>query len=382
MGNAPKLRFEGFDGEWEKHTLLSQVQTVDTGKSKFIPKKTGKYEILGSTSVIGYDDNYDYEGDFLLTARVGANAGDLYRFSGKVKISDNTVFIQGSQLDFIFYSLIHCNIKRLSFGTGQPLVKASELKTIEFFSTHTDEKEKIGGFLVQLDNLLTTQRRKYDALLKAKQFYLQNLFPKKGEKVPAIRFAGFKGEWERCELKEIANKRTEKNAHLQYTETFTNSAEYGVISQRDYFDHDISNRESINGYYIVRNDDFVYNPRISNAAPFGPINRNKLGKNGIMSPLYTIFEINKNNLGYIEWYFKSSSWHPFMYMNGDSGARSDRYAIKDSVLFEMPITLPCLKEQEAIASFLNRLDSLLTLQSRKLETLKKMKQFMLQNLFV
>ena len=91
----PRIRFAGFDGEWERRKLMNEVFSIDTGKSKFTLKTTGNYEILGSTSLIGYDDSYDYEGDFLLTARVGANAGELYRHSGKVKISDNTVFIQG-----------------------------------------------------------------------------------------------------------------------------------------------------------------------------------------------------------------------------------------------------------------------------------------------
>ena len=65
--------------------------------------------------MIGYDDSYDYEGDFLLTARVGANAGELYRHSGKVKISDNAVFIKGEQLDFIImrYCILILNVFHL-----------------------------------------------------------------------------------------------------------------------------------------------------------------------------------------------------------------------------------------------------------------------------
>src|SRR5574344_1179309 len=97
----PKIRFKGFTEDWEQRKVGEITNSIDTGRSKFVSNGNGKYEILGSTSVIGYDDNYDYEGDFLLTARVGANAGELYRYSGKVKISDNTVFIQGENLNFV-----------------------------------------------------------------------------------------------------------------------------------------------------------------------------------------------------------------------------------------------------------------------------------------
>ena len=112
---------------WEQRKLSDVVDSVDTGKSRFDKEgSSGEYPILGSTSVIGYDDEYDYEGDFILTARVGANAGSLYRHAGKVKISDNTVFIQASQnIEFLYQLLIQFDIKKLSFGTGQPLVKAS-----------------------------------------------------------------------------------------------------------------------------------------------------------------------------------------------------------------------------------------------------------------
>ena len=103
---VPEMRFPEFTNDWEQRKLSEITTTIETGKSKFQSKDSGLYEILGSTSVIGYDDSYDYEGDFLLTARVGANAGNLYKYSGKVKISDNTVFIQCDNINFIYYLLM------------------------------------------------------------------------------------------------------------------------------------------------------------------------------------------------------------------------------------------------------------------------------------
>jgi type I restriction enzyme S subunit len=161
--DTPEIRFPGFTGAWEQRKLIDEVTSIDTGKSKFTPQKSGVYEILGSTSVIGYDDSYDYEGDFLLTARVGANAGELYRHSGKVKISDNTVFIKGEQLDFIYYALLHFDIKRLSFGTGQPLVKASELKTQDIMMpVDSDERSAISTYFSNLDHLITLHQRELE----------------------------------------------------------------------------------------------------------------------------------------------------------------------------------------------------------------------------
>ena len=184
-------------------------------------------------------------------------------------------------------------------------------------------------------------------------------------KKPRIRFKGFTEAWEQRKLNEIADKVTEKNAGLQYIETFTNSAEFGIVSQRDFFDHDIAKMSSLGGYYIVRNEDFVYNPRISASAPVGPINRNKLGRIGVMSPLYTVFRPHDVDTTYLEYFFKSKYWHSFMNFNGDSSARSDRFSIKDSVFFEMPIPLPYIEEQRKIGEHLTQLDRLITLHQRK-----------------
>ena len=138
-----------------------------------------------------------------------------------------------------------------------------------------------------------------------------------------------------------------------------------MISQQDFFDHAISKMESLSGYYVVRDEDFVYNPRISVTAPVGPINRNKLGRTGVMSPLYTVFRSHDLDNTYLEYFFKSRYWHSFMYFNGDSCARSDRFSIKDSVFFEMPIPIPDVGEQRKIGEWLATLDHLITLHQRE-----------------
>jgi type I restriction enzyme S subunit len=120
---------------------------------------------------------------------------------------------------------------------------------------------------------------------------------------PQIRFKGFTEAWEQRKLLQISDKVTEKNSSREYSETFTNSAEFGIISQREFFDKDISNEENIDGYYIVKNDDFVYNPRISTFAPVGPIKRNKLGRDGVMSPLYYVFRTHDIDPTYLEHFF-------------------------------------------------------------------------------
>ncbi len=204
---------------------------------------------------------------------------------------------------------------------------------------------------------------------------------KKNNKTPKLRFSGYTDDWEQRKLIEIADKVTEKNKNNEYHEPLTNSAELGIISQKDYFDREVVNVDNLDGYYIVRDNDFVYNPRVSVSAPVGPINRNRLGRNGVMSPLYTIFRTHDIDAMYLEYYYKTTKWHPFMKLNGDSGARFDRFTISSTLFMEMSIPYPSIEEQEKIGAYFDSLDNLITFHQRKLEKLQNMKKSCLQKMF-
>ena len=199
---------------------------------------------------------------------------------------------------------------------------------------------------------------------------------------PKIRFNGYTEDWEQRKLSELADKVTEKNKNNEFSEPFTNSAELGIISQKDYFDREVVNGENLDGYYIVRNNDFVYNPRISVTAPVGPINRNRLGRNGVMSPLYTVFRTHEIESLYLEFYFKTTSWHRFMKLNGDSGARFDRFTISSEKFMEMPIPFPEIEEQKQIGKYFDQLDHLITLHQHKLFYIKNVLIYMKINMII
>ena len=167
----------------------------------------------------------------------------------------------------------------------------------------------------------------------------------------------------------------EKNKNGLVDNVICNSAKNGLMPQRDFFDKDIANTENTNGYYIIQENDFVYNPRKSNEAPYGPISIYKYKEKGIVSPLYLCFRATTEiHPRYFEMYFKSSVWHNYIYFAGDSGARHDRVSIKDDVFFEMPINIPSLPEQQKIANFLSLVDQRIEKQRQLVEALKKYKR--------
>lgn len=269
-------------------------------------------------------------------------------------------------------------------GTSFPAINPSILSNLLIrVCTNQQEQELIAKFFVYYDNIISTASSRLASLKQVKEASLQAMFPQKGETVPKIRFKGFEGEWEEVKLKDISTKVIEKNRLNNISITLTNSAEYGIINQRDFFDHDVSNTDNVSGYFIVQPNDFVYNPRISTLAPVGPINMNKLGYAGVVSPLYYVFRVTGFNKSFLDIYFHTNVWHKFMKDNGNTGARFDRLSISNELFYEMPIYCPRDEnEQQQIASYFTSLDKQIALQTQRLEKLKQIKAACLDKMFV
>ncbi len=179
---VPKLRFEEFrgSGEWEEKTLGSICSNIASGKDRIA--EDGEFNLYGSTGIIGKTNSISYNGNFILVARVGANAGLLTKANSKFGVTDNTLvlFLNDSEnLDFVFYSLERFGLNKLVFGSGQPLITGGQLKSLIIYLPKPKEQNKIAECLFSLEELITAQTEKIAELQKHKKGLLQGLFPKK-----------------------------------------------------------------------------------------------------------------------------------------------------------------------------------------------------------
>ena len=396
---VPEIRFGEFDGEWSLKPFGSVFQEYTEKNHTELPALT---IVQGHGTVLRDESNrniqYDKEnlsgykkikeGDFIVHLRSFEGGLEKSNTDGIVSPAYHTFHSDDAVTNFyypFFRSCFFVDVLLSSHVYGIRDGKSIDLdgmKIIDIPITSKSEQKKIGNIFSQLDSIINIATIRYEKLLAFKKAMLQRMFLQEGESVPRIRFVEFEEEWGYALLKDIARKVIERNDYREYIETFTNSAEYGIISQRDYFDHDISNADNINGYYIVAENDFVYNPRISTNAPVGPINRNKLKRKGIMSPLYTVFRPHDIDYAYLEWFFKSQYWHTYMFYNGDNGARHDRFSIKDDVFFDMPIPFPHMEEQQKIGEYFDTLENAITAQAQKIAKLKQMKSALVQKMFI
>ena len=385
---VPRIRFKRFDSVWVENRIADIVKISAGGDvDKERMKESGKYPVIANAltkkGIVGFYDDYKVKAPAVtVTGRgdVGYAVARHENFTPVVRL----LTLQSDNIDVDYLENQINSMKILNESTGVPQLTAPQLGNYKVYHPEIDEQSAIGSLFRTLDDLLASYKDNLANYQSLKATMLSKMFPKAGQTVPEIRLDGFKGKWEELQLSDICQKVTEKNKDNKFNETFTNSAEFGIINQRDFFEKDISNEKSLNRYYVVRNNDFVYNPRISNYAPVGPIKRNKLGRTGVMSPLYFVFRIINSNidLNFLETFFDTNTWHKFMKLNGDSGARADRFAIKDSVFLTMPIAFPSLPEQQAIGAYFSNFDNLINSHQEKISQLETLKKKLLQDMFI
>lgn len=179
---SQQLRFKADDGsefpEWVEKKLGDCVINISSGKNKN-KSATGNYPVYGSMGIIGYTENYKYEKDCILIARVGANAGALNVAVGKYDVSDNTLILnlqKNEILKFYYYRLMFMNLHKLNYGTGQPLVTSGMLQKLDINLPCKKEQQKIADCLSGLDILIQNQQKIVTNWQQRKKGLLQRMF--------------------------------------------------------------------------------------------------------------------------------------------------------------------------------------------------------------
>ena len=254
-------------------------------------------------------------------------------------------------------------------------LKYPQIRPIRLYIPSLQEQNKISSFIGTLEERIGKQRQLVDALKKYKRGVMQKVF----RNMSAFSPSGF----ETVRLSDIFKKVYRRNSNGEIKNVITNSAEHGLIPQRDFFDKDIAVDGNTGNYYVIEYGDFVYNPRKSNTAPYGPFNRYERQEKGIISPLYTCLVLKADiEPAYLAWYFKSDAWYRYIYDNGSQGVRHDRVSMTDDLLMGMPVIIPSKDSQIKIAKLLDCLEKRFQVELSQCEYLKTVREALLQQLFI
>ena len=382
--NAAATEYDG------KHKYI-RITDIDDSTHLFIQDNLTSPDIDFSTA-----DDYLLQAGDVLFARTGASVGKTYIY----RSSDGDLYFAGFLIrakikrdydaDFVFQNTLTDNydsyIRITSQRSGQPGVNAQEYANFALSVPCLAEQKKIGAYFTNLDNLITLHQRKCDALQKFKKSMLQKMFPQNGESVPEIRFAGFTDAWEQRKLSDMVERVTRKNENLESELPLTISAQYGLIDQNEFFDKRIASRD-VSGYYLLKKGEFAYNKSTSSDAPWGAVKRLDRYEMGVLSTLYIVFALKEDgniDSDFLVSYYDTDCWHKGVQAIAAEGARNHGLLnITPADYFETVLTVPSdVKEQHQIGTFFAKLDTLITLHQRKLETLQKMKKSLLQKMFV
>ena len=200
-------------------------------------------------------------------------------------------------------------------------------------------------------------------------------------RVPKLRFREFEGEWEERPLNSIFERITTKNTENN-DNVLTISAQYGLISQTDFFSKSVAGKD-LTKYYLLHRDDFAYNKSYSNGYPMGAIKRLKKYDKGVVSTLYICFnKKDNNNVDFLEQFFESQKIEKNIRDIAQEGARNHGLLnISVGDFFDICINIPTLAEQEKIGLFLSAVDKKIELTSSLLDEFKTYKKGLMQKIF-
>ena len=397
QAKVPAIRFAGFTDPWEQRKLgeLEKDATLYMGRGRVISAKDmsntpGTFPVYSSSALdngrMGAYGKYMFNQE-LITWSIDGGGAVFYRRKHRFSVTNVSGYIavnpEKINCKFLAYamSLAHSRIKFDYTVKAHPSVIRS-LYTMGI-PISLQEQQVIGSFFSRLDNLITLHQRKYDKLVIFKKTMLEKMFPKDGESVPEIRFAGFTDPWEQRKLGDYVVVSTAKNADGRFNkeDVLSVSGEYGIVNQIAFQGRSFAGSSVLN-YGIVNTGDIVYTKSPLNSNPYGIIKVNK-GIPGIVSTLYAVYRPQDNvHTNFIQVYFEQHErMNNYMHPLVNKGAKNDMKVTAENALKGV-VTFPSREEQVIISEFFDRLDSLITLHQRKLELLRNIKKSLLDKMFV
>ena len=370
-GNTPsrmnKNQFDGSinwitSGELKEHYISDTKEKISEEAAKNNSLKllpVGTFVI----AIYGLEAN-GVRGTCSITTRESTISQACMAFTSKMDIQNEFLYSWYKK---------HGNIIGIKYaqGTKQQNLSYDIIERFNISYPCMEEQKKLIRFISLIDQRIATQNKIIEDLKKLKCAIIDYTFDNKTQ-----------SHRKRILLSDVSAKITRRNTDNQNFNVLSNSANQGIIPQNEVFDREIANENNTSNYFVISQNDFVYNPRKSVTAPYGPINRYNGETNGVISPLYLCFRCYGIDVEYLGWYFKSDSWHKYVYQNGDTGVRHDRVSIKDEIFFSMPLYLHSTEEQMEIAKRLNKIESFVSQEEKYLFLLRSQKLYLLQQMFI
>lgn len=407
--NVPNLRFPEFQGEWKKTKFGDIATGFDYGMNAAAKNYDGVNKYIRITDIdeasstytdkdiVSPDgiltDNYLVNNRDILLARTGASTGKSYLY----KQSDGKLYYAGFLIranvtthdPYFVFSQLHTHrywrwVSIMSARSGQPGINSQEYSSFPIYTTSIEEESKIAKLLSLLDERIATQNKIIEDLKKLKSAIIEKLFCSPKDKQPEVRLHGFSENWQIIRLSEICHRIRCKNTEEQCKRVLTIAAQYGLVSQEEFFNKNVAS-ENLSGYYLLQNGDFAYNKSYSGDYVWGTVKRLDNYEQGVLSPLYICFRPDsaKVDSDFLVYYFESKKWHKAVADIAGEGARNHGL-LNISVIdyFNTIHCIPSVDEQKQIAQIMSALLSKIAREQRILNCYTTQRQYLLRQMFI
>ena len=385
----PQIRFKGFTDAWEQRKLeklCSEFKSGESIKNENI-KETGSYPVYGGNGLRGYTETYNHNGNFALIGRQGALCGNMNYSSGKAYFTEHAIAVAANAencTQFLFYLLQLMNLGQYSDQSAQPGLAVNKLTKLETLVPLKKEQKKIRKIFNNLDNLITLHQRKLDKLKNIKKSMLEKMFPKNGCNVPEIRFKGFTDAWEQRKVTELGKiyiglvttmtKHYTSKGTLLIRNSDIKDGRFEFGEEPIYLDEYFA-KENLLRMHKIGDVITVHTGDVGTSAVIGEKEENSIGFATIVTrPNSQIIDSNYLST------FLNTDKHKKWAVAISTGDGRTNYNLGD--YYKLTIPLPILQEQKAIATFITKINNLITLHQRKLEKLQNIKKACLEKMFV
>ena len=417
MGNKPRIRFKGFNDDWEQRKLdsLGKIITGNTPstskKEYWSPNSDGVVWItptdINSVKTQCSERLLTKDGasqarivpanSILVTciASIGKNTINTVEAAFNQQINALVPHFSNSYFILTMLNNMESAFKRVAGTSATSIINKKEFGQLSALLPEIEEQNKIGRIFELIDNNITLHQCKLEKLKLTKKALLQKLFPKNGKHIPEIRFKGFTDAWEQRKLGETfeyLQNNTLSRDSLNYKNSNVKNIHYGDILVKfdELLDGSSNDIPYINSELdlskfsksLLRDGDIIFSDTAEDDAVGKAIELWNVNDPFILSGLHTIpcRPLIPFGKGYLGNFLNSNSYRMQLrpLVQGIKVSSISKSALKDTMI-EYPKNLD---EQEKIGSLFQNLAKMITLHQRKLERLQEVKKDLLQKMFV
>ena len=366
----PKIRFAGFTEPWEERKLGDEAIEIiaggDIDKAKAVDE--GKYPIyanaLTNDGKIGYYNDYFRVKAPAVTVtgrgEVGYAQARMINFTPVVRL----LAIRSEHDCYFLENTINTH-KLIVESTGVPQLTVPQLSSYDLrFPQNLEEEKKIGEYFHSIDTLITLQQGKCERFGNIKKALLEKMFPQNGANVPEMRFAGFTESWEKRKIKNLCTIGTGRSN----TQDKVDSGKYPFY---------------VRSPTIERSNKYIFDEEavltVGDGVGTGKVYHYVNGKYDLHQRCYRMADFHEISGKYFFYYFSEHFFNRVMMMTAKTSVDSVRL----EMIADMNITMPkSISEQNKLSNIFTTLDTLITLQQRKLVLLQNIKKACLEAMFV